>query len=56
MSQSYSEIVKEIVIAAMENGYISKESYPTHSVEECNEINAREITKFIHAINQAIVG
>jgi len=56
MSQSQSEIAKEIVIAAIQNGIISVEGKDlTKTTTEVNTLNAQEISNFYKIVYQAVL-
>lgn len=55
MSQTYSEITKEIVIAAIQGNVFS----PTRagmsvSAEQANKINVEELSKFYNSVYDAV--
>lgn len=54
MAMNPSEATKEIVIAAIQNGYIGKETQPNKSVEEVTAINAKAISDFYNVIFKTI--
>ena len=54
MSQTNAEITKEIVIAALQNGYINKPSLMSYTIEEANVVNANEITNFYNAVYKVV--
>ncbi|MEK5439401.1 MULTISPECIES: hypothetical protein [Paenibacillus] len=55
MAQTYSEIAKEIIIAAIQSGHIIKDSVGmSNTVEEINVINANEIAKFYKTVYNAV--
>jgi surface antigen len=56
MSQTPQEMTKEIIIAAMQNGYISKSVGGTiENMEKSNVFNADEIAKAYKKVFKAIV-
>lgn len=55
MSQSYSEIAKEIVITAMQTNVFSPiRSGMSISAEKANESNADELAKFYKSVYEAV--
>ncbi|WII39160.1 GTPase-activating protein [Paenibacillus thiaminolyticus] len=63
MAQSFTEIAKEITIAAIEKGILFRKSNTSrteNTLEELNSINADEIGKFYKTVakhvNDAITG
>jgi hypothetical protein len=51
MAQTFSEITKDIVIAAIQNGYLNKNSSGmSTTVETANADNIVEIQKFYKAV------